>query len=1016
MLKRTIKIIAIILGVVIVIVLGAIGVALNYILTPEKLTPATNLILKEYVSEEAHVAKVELTFFSTFPNFSAQIDSLSIKQQVDSIPDFISAKKCIVKVNPIAYLFKKEVVVTNVSLEKPNIYIYADHKRNSLDLINKLIESEEGAKEEEETSTEKIDIKGITLKKIAIDSANFTIDDRAKSVFAQLSDYNLKLKGDFNSKIMSFDIATDWQNLLLWQEGNLVANNISASLTSEMEFVRESLLLNIENTALTINNISLAANGTLKGNSKDSLVAVNINAGLTTPSLEEFLKLIPANIVSDKEKITTTGSVSLNAKLQGNYSKTSMPTLTADLLIENASAKYSSKKTSIDDVNCKANLFVDLNNPEASYLNVEKFTIETMGIIKLDSNLKATNIIKNPAITTNLNTHINFNLLVELFPLQDGIILEGENNTNITARFLLNDIRSGNYAKMVVDGESLFTNLTFSIDGSKLTGDENKSFIFAQIENGELLFGNKSKISESPELTSLNASIGFNGIGFRNEKKEYALVKDINLSCSADIDKMTQEIKGLKTELGLKGIALGLEDTIDVKMKQSDLVAIIIPKNEQGELFVDATLKSDSISAKEISNNTDATMSLAGARLMLTNKDKMKWMIKGTVGFQNLSMYTDLFPIPVKVAATEVGVTNNEISLKSARIKIGESNVVATGKVENLLSLLFGSENTFLKGNLDIASSMLNLNELLEASNQGIERLEAVGMTQQVDSFLVLEPVKNDSLESPMILVPKNMDLALNLNLDKVKFDKMVIENIVGEAVLKDGVVSMNKISLNAIGAKAQSSIVYSNISQELSKAYIDIDLKKVDISRIGELLPAIDTIMPMIKNFEGIIDFGFRAVTDVDQDMNIIIPTMKAAISIEGTNLVLLDNETFKQASKLLMFKNKNRNVIDSLGVHAVVQDSKVDVYPFEVEMDRYRAIIGGTQDINIQNGELTLDFKYNISIVKSPLPFKAGVDIYGDLNDLSFKITKAKLKKSDFETLSESYEAFKDKLKPEQ
>ena len=148
------------------------------------------------------------------------------------------------------------------------------------------MESEEGAKEEDETSTEKIDIKGITLKKIAIDSANFTIDDRAKSVFAQLSDYNLKLKGDFNSKIMSFDIATDWRNLLLWQEGNLVANNISASLTSEMEFVRESLLLNIENTALTINNISLAANGTLKGNSKDSLVAVNINAGLTTPSLE----------------------------------------------------------------------------------------------------------------------------------------------------------------------------------------------------------------------------------------------------------------------------------------------------------------------------------------------------------------------------------------------------------------------------------------------------------------------------------------------------------------------------------------------------------------------------------------------------------------------------------------------------------------------------------------------------------------------------------------------------------
>ena len=198
------------------------------------------------------------------------------------------------------------------------------------------------------------------------------------------------------------------------------------------------------------------------------------------------------------------------------------------------------------------------------------------------------------------------------------------------------------------------------------------------------------------------------------------------------------------------------------------------------------------------------------------------------------------------------------------------------------------------------------------------------------------------------------------------------------------------------------------------SKAYIDIELHQVDISKIGELIPAIDTIMPMMKTLEGVIDFGFRAITDINEDMTIDIPSMKAAISIEGVNLVLLDNETFKQASKLLMFKNKERNVIDSLGVHVVVQDSRVDVFPFEVEMDRYRAIIGGTQDINLENDELTLNFKYNISIVKSPLPFKAGVDIFGDLNDLDFKITKAKLKKSDFETLSESYEAFKEKLKP--
>ena len=1010
MIKRTLKVIAIILGVVIVVVCGAIGFALNFIFTPEKLTSTTNAILKEYVSEDASIQKAELTFFSTFPNFSAEIDSLCIKQQVDSIPNFISADRCIVTVNAFAFLFKKEVVINNLLLEKPQIYIYADNNISSLDIIKT---SDETTDTEEESASD-INIKGITLKKIAIESANFTIDDRAKSVFAQLTDYNLLLKGDFNSKIMTFKVATDWQNLLFWQEGNLIANKLSASLISDMTFVKDSLLLNIDKTTLSINNISLSANGSLRGNSVDSLVAVNINAGLSTPSLEEFLKLIPTTIVDDKDKITTTGSVSLNAEIKGNYSKTSMPALTANLLIEKASAKYSSATASIDDVNCKASLLIDLNNPEQSYLDIENLCIETMEIIKLNTKLKATNIIKNPYIQTSLNTNINFNRLVEVFPLQEGVILEGENKTNIAARFFLNDITSGNYAKTVVDGESRFTNLTFSIDGSKLTQAQNTSFLFAQIENGELLFGNKSKGTESPELTSLNASIGFNGIGFRNEKNEYALVKDISLSCSADIDKKTQEVKGLRTELALMGIALGLEDEIDVRMKRSDLDVIVIPKNEQNNLVLDVTLKSDSITAKEVTNNTDALMSLAGARLALTKKGEKEWDLKGAVGFQNLSIYTDLFPIKINIPATEVGVINNKIALKSAKLKIGDSNIVATGSIENLLSLLFGGENNFLTGNLDISSSLLDLNELLEASNKGIEKFNALEMAHKADTIIAIKSDTTTTNESPMILVPQNMELALNLNLDKVLFDKMVIDDIVGKAILKDGVMSLDRISLDAIGANAQSTIVYKNISANQSKAYIDIELHQVDISKIGELIPAIDTIMPMMKTLEGVIDFGFRAITDINEDMTIDIPSMKAAISIEGVNLVLLDNDTFKQASKLLMFKNKERNVIDSLGVHVVVQDSRVDVFPFEVEMDRYRAIIGGTQDINLENDELTLNFKYNISIVKSPLPFKAGVDIFGDLNDLDFKITKAKLKKSDFETLSESYEAFKEKLKP--
>ena len=68
-------------------------------------------------------------------------------------------------------------------------------------------------------------------------------------------------------------------------------------------------------------------------------------------------------------------------------------------------------------------------------------------------------------------------------------------------------------------------------------------------------------------------------------------------------------------------------------------------------------------------------------------------------------------------------------------------------------------------------------------------------------------------------------------------------------------------------------------------------------------------------------------------------------------------------------------------------VDNGAVKVYPFVVEIDRYRAAVGGTQNLD-------MSFNYHVSILKSPLPFKAGVDLYGNLDKVKFRITRAKYK----------------------
>ncbi len=108
----------------------------------------------------------------------------------------------------------------------------------------------------------------------------------------------------------------------------------------------------------------------------------------------------------------------------------------------------------------------------------------------------------------------------------------------------------------------------------------------------------------------------------------------------------------------------------------------------------------------------------------------------------------------------------------------------------------------------------------------------------------------------------------------------------------------------------------------------------------------------------------------------------------IGGKKLVLLDGETFSKLSKILMFKNKKENIIDTLSFNVLLDSGKITVLPFVTNIDRYSAVVGGTQDLD-------MNMNYHVSIIKSPLPFKAGVNVKGTPSKLDFDITTAKLKK---------------------
>ena len=81
---------------------------------------------------------------------------------------------------------------------------------------------------------------------------------------------------------------------------------------------------------------------------------------------------------------------------------------------------------------------------------------------------------------------------------------------------------------------------------------------------------------------------------------------------------------------------------------------------------------------------------------------------------------------------------------------------------------------------------------------------------------------------------------------------------------------------------------------------------------------------------------------------------------------------------------------MIDEMTVELLVENSQMMLFPFMFNVDRYRLGVLGYNDLD-------LNFRYHISVLKSPIPFKFGINIYGNPDDMHFRFGGAKYKEDD-------------------
>jgi len=120
---------------------------------------------------------------------------------------------------------------------------------------------------------------------------------------------------------------------------------------------------------------------------------------------------------------------------------------------------------------------------------------------------------------------------------------------------------------------------------------------------------------------------------------------------------------------------------------------------------------------------------------------------------------------------------------------------------------------------------------------------------------------------------------------------------------------------------------------------------------------------------------------------MNFITPTINGVLKIKGKDLSVEQDGAIRKITKLLMFKNKKTGYIDKMSVQGIISNNTLEVFPFILGIDRYTLAMSGTQSFD-------QSFKYHVSVLKSPLPFRFGINLWGNFDNWKYRLGKAKYK----------------------
>ncbi len=985
--KRTLKIVGATLGGLLTMVVLVVCIAMYVVFTPKRLTPIVNRVADSLLTCPHELEEVNLTFVRTFPNFGLAIKGLYIINPVDGAPSdtLLAVPELIVSVDVMKAL-DGDVVIRRFTLSdaEANLYIAADGATN-FDILRLSVDTTET-----DTTPSQWQLKSLRWDEDMQIRANAVrLKDERDSIDAALQGTQVRLAALRDGARLEVDVEHVSATMGEIRYADGVAMHLSLPVRVEN---KEERRVRIERADMAVNEFALTVDGVVTALESWTAVQYDCDVTVTTnewhlSSLmallpEQYSRMVPKEIVAD-------GDVQMQVHAMGRYDSLTMPVVDAEIWLRNGQGHYDKKVLPyyFDAVDADLMAHVDLNVKTQTTADLKRLYVRT-GKTDITLSGKVTDILKggkefalaNPMCLLNAQMNVHMPDADYWLASDKGTSwVKGQMKGTMKVKTRLDDVTAMNLNKIQLQGDLAIRDFAVQYEDS----------ILADADHLRLTFTAPKVERKSMDKNILSADCQLEADRLHADMKGMPLLADmqnVRICASAEMNtKDTTAIPTLDAEFALGSLVADM-DTIHAQTTHAQgKASLAATKRDKTMPRLMVNFSADDMNARmgeSIKVNTGA-LSIEAASRYNKKADNLLLKWNPRLHFDLKQGHADLAALgtPVEVPQIKFNYSNRDFTIDTSRIVLGRSDFSLAGEVKNMGKWLRHQDT--LQGTLRFTSDYTDVNEMLALVNR---------LNSATDTTTVAEDKTSatETTENEPFMVPERVDLALKTVVKRADVFDQHLKNLGGQLYVKDGKLILEEMGFICEAAKLQLTAMYRTPRKNHIYVGLDYHMVDIDLQQLIGMIPQLDTLVPMLKEFRGAAQFHIAAETYVNSHYDIKYSTLRGACSIEGKDLKVLDNETFSTMAKILMFKKKTENKIDSISAQIALYKDEVTVYPFCVTMDNYMVAVGG-------NHYLDMNFDYHASLLK---PLYIGVDVKGNLDDLKIRPAKCRFAK-DFRPL---------------